>query len=138
MQLGIEMNGLKEYQQRIKAAPDKANYASQNAMKVFTVKVKTDIQKSLNEREKIGNNYIPSEPGKPPHKRTGHLYQSVYNQLNNIGRLIIQGIIGDNAEYAAFLEYGTSKMPPRPYFRPAIENNKSLFEKSFKAIFDKL
>jgi HK97 gp10 family phage protein len=52
--------------------------------------------------------------------------------------MVIQGIVGDNAEYAAGLEYGTSKMPPRPYIRPVVEKNKNLFVDLFKIIFNKL
>jgi HK97 gp10 family phage protein len=135
--MNIEMNlsGLEEYQKRIKQAPDKAIYAAENAMKIFTIKVKSDVQKSLN------TNFPPaSDPGQPPHKRTGTLYRSVYNQIEKTGKLIT-GIVGDNAQknsatYPEMLEFGTSKMSPRPYLRPAVEKNRNIFVEMFKKIFN--
>lgn len=50
--------------------------------------------------------------------------------------------IGTNVEYAPYLEYGTYKMPSRPAFRTALDNNKrellgrwrSLFRKTFRTM----
>ena len=137
MNIAVNFQGLNEYRDRIKQSPQKASYAIENAMKVFTVAMKADIKNSLNIREKEGKVYISSSPGLPPHKRTGHLFQSVYNNLEKSGKLIT-GTIGDNAEYAVFLEYGTSKMPPRPYIRPAVDRNMNLFERAFKQIYDQI
>jgi len=138
MQVKVDIKGLDEYRDRIKQAPSKAIYAAEGAMKVFSIKVKEEVKKSLNVRDKIGKSYISSAPGDPPRKRTGHLFKSVYNRINKINKFVVQGIVGDNAEYAVHLEYGTSKMAPRPYMRPAVEKNKSLFETMFKKIFDNL
>ena len=41
--------------------------------------------------------------------------------------------IGTNVEYAAYVELGTSKMRPRPYLKPGIENNRD----KFKSIMEK-
>jgi HK97 gp10 family phage protein len=40
---------------------------------------------------------------------------------------------GGNAPYATFLEYGTSKMPARPFMRPAITLNKEAIKRTFGA-----
>ena len=138
MTIDISFQGLEEYKTRIKQAPQKASTAAEAAMKTFVLKVSTDVKKSLNIKESDEIGYIPSLPFTPPNKRTGHLYQSVYNKINKLGAMIIQGLVGDNAEYGVHLEYGTSKMPPRPYLRPVVESNKNYFVKLFKIIFDKL
>ena len=39
--------------------------------------------------------------------------------------------IGTNVEYAPYVEYGTRKMSPRPYLRPALDNNRKLVRKLF-------
>lgn len=143
MQIQIEMKGLQQFQERISKAPDKAADATELAMKAFVVKVKREVKDSLNEREKTtgsrgGKIYIPSEPGTPPHKRTGHLFKSVYNRVNRLSKMVIQGIVGDNAlsddEYAypIALEFGTSKMPMRPYLRPVVDKNAIHFEELMK------
>ena len=45
--------------------------------------------------------------------------------------------IGTNVEYAAYVEFGTSRMRARPYLRPACENHadeyKSLVEAALKS-----
>jgi hypothetical protein len=46
--------------------------------------------------------------------------------------------IGYNANYSRYVEYGTSKMKPQPYFEPAINNRVSLFRKKLKSTGYKL
>lgn len=50
------------------------------------------------------------------HTRTGRLKNSItfYTDDNAV-------YVGSNVEYAAFEEEGTSKRPPHPYLRPAVE-----------------
>jgi HK97 gp10 family phage protein len=69
----------------------------------------------------ISTPYPPSStPGDPPHMRTGDLMRSI--QQNKRGRtyVISAGTDGGTASYASYLEYGTSKMAPRPFMRPMI------------------
>ncbi len=40
--------------------------------------------------------------------------------------------VGTNVEYAAYVEYGTSKMAARPYLKPAVNNNAA----QYRAIFE--
>lgn len=57
-----------------------------------------------------------SAPGEPPAVETGHLRQSVqYTHEGGDHR------VGTDAPYAPPLEYGTSKMAPRPFMRPGLE-----------------
>ena len=41
--------------------------------------------------------------------------------------------VGPSMEYSAFLEYGTSRMPARPYLTPAAEQAHNLFDAQIKA-----
>lgn len=53
--------------------------------------------------------------------RTGKLRASLYATKGPANqRGILMGSKGRVAPYAFFVEFGTSKMPPRPFFRPAI------------------
>lgn len=60
-----------------------------------------------------------SSPGEPPAIRTGILKASVHSEKEKPGTwLIVAG--GDDAYYAVFLEYGTTKMIERPFMRPMV------------------
>jgi HK97 gp10 family phage protein len=55
---------------------------------------------------------------------TGNLRASIESRVirNNDGG--ITGVVGTNTDYAAFVEFGTSKMGAQPYLRPAVEQNR--------------
>lgn len=66
-----------------------------------------------------GVTHQASAPGEPPASDTGRLVGSIttfYDQDK------LTGIVSANTEYAPFLEYGTAKMEPRPFMRPALAN----------------
>ncbi len=48
------------------------------------------------------------------------------------GEIIV--IVGTNVEYAADLELGTPKIKPRPFLRPALENNRAEILKFFSLV----
>ena len=65
-----------------------------------------------------GKSHQASAGGEFPAKLSGALAASVGFKTTN-KRLII----GENADYAAYLENGTSKMAARPHLRPSVERN---------------
>lgn len=73
----------------------------------------------------------PSQPGEPPGLRTGGLRRSYTWEVKQptgkrhevwIGsdKTTLQPGTGLPVDYAGYLEFGTSKMEPRPHFRPAV------------------
>lgn len=60
-----------------------------------------------------------SAPGNPPHVDTGRLRQSLQPSVVRTGNTI-RGTVSTNLEYAPHLEYGTSRMQPRPFMRSTI------------------
>jgi len=65
----------------------------------------------------------PSAPGQPPNVQTGHLRRSITWQAPSalvrlVGSFMPKKDAGSN--YAAALEYGTSKMQARPFLRPSL------------------
>jgi len=74
-------------------------------------------------QDSLGTAYPPaSAPGDPPHLRTGVLRRSV--RIEEVGDDYVKvsaGGVGDLAPYAVHLEYGTSRMQPRPFVEPAVQ-----------------
>ena len=58
---------------------------------------------------------------------TGRLRSSITHEVEKtVGR------VGTNVEYAKHVEFGTVKMGPKPYLRPALHRNEKKIEKMFK------
>lgn len=74
--------------------------------------------------------YTASAPGEAPASRTGTLRNAVQFQVNKADMEALVGprALGGNSNtpegYPFWLEFGTKKMSPRPYMRPAFEESK--------------
>lgn len=62
-----------------------------------------------------------SAPGEPPASNTGFLAANIDTSYDEGG---LVGIVTAHAAYAAYLEFGTIKMEPRPFMRPALDNKR--------------
>lgn len=62
---------------------------------------------------------VYSTPESPLYVRTGRLRNSIASQVEMSEEAVY---VGTNVEYAAYVEFGTVKMRPRPYLRPAVLN----------------
>jgi len=65
----------------------------------------------------------PSYPNEPPKRISGELQKSIKGEVKSDANAII-GILKAEEDYAVYLEFGTSKMQPRPFLRPTIWENK--------------
>ncbi len=61
----------------------------------------------------------PSAPGEPPARVSGELMDSVAYEVADTGKGV-SVMVGAAASYALALEYGTRRMAPRPFLRPAL------------------
>lgn len=52
--------------------------------------------------------------------RTGTLWRSIHTEISSGG---MHAEIGTDVEYSAYVEYGTSRMAPQPYMRPAFDRH---------------
>ena len=81
----------------------------------------------------------PSKPGNPPAVDTGTLRQSISHSIEvQNGKAI--GYVGStikNPEYPKWLEYGTSKMAPRPWLSTSLIKCQSWMANLWKEIFKK-
>ena len=80
---------------------------------------------------KIGKRWKPhqaSAPGEPPAIDSGELAQSINFQVKDNGAV---GEVGSDKKHGLYMEYGTSKIKPRPWLKPAFENSKDKITEIF-------
>jgi HK97 gp10 family phage protein len=68
-----------------------------------------------------GKGHVPSKPGEPPNNDT----RVLHDNIEVVQASPLRVIVSSNAPYAAALEFGTSKMAARPYFRPAMQETEA-------------
>ncbi len=81
----------------------------------------------------------PSYAGNPPAPDTGTLLQSVTHSIEVKDKQAI-GYVGSvikNPDYPSYLEYGTSKMKPRPWLSTALMKCESYMKNLWQEIFGK-
>lgn len=69
-----------------------------------------------------------SAPGEPPASDTGRLVNSFASYVNKLSQEKIESFVVAGrgvVRYARMLEFGTTKMAPRPYMMPALEKSRS-------------
>lgn len=82
----------------------------------------------------------PSLAGNPPAPDTGTLLQSVTHSVDVSANGSVTGYVGSvlkNPDYPRFLEYGTSKMKPRPWLSASLIKCQSFMSGLFREIFGK-
>ena len=71
-----------------------------------------------------GKKYTASAPGEPPANRSGKLAHRFWHTETPAQLTIYNSAFSENgAPYPFYLERGTSKMEPRPYFVSTIQEN---------------
>lgn len=68
-----------------------------------------------------GRAYTASAPGEPPAKRSGALASGFESNARRFDLAIGNTAFAGDAPYPTYLEVGTSRMKPRPYFVKTIE-----------------
>ena len=79
----------------------------------------------------------PSFAGNPPAPDTGTLMRSITHEVSGSGKQVVGevGSIINNSDYPRFLEYGTSKMKPRPWLSASLIKCQSWMSNLWKEIF---
>ena len=76
-----------------------------------------------------------SAPGQAPASDTGNLVSKIIVKQKSANVTNVES----NANYSAFLEYGTSKMQPRPFMLPAFEKSKKpILDATFRRVVGKI
>lgn len=131
-----------EFNKYLQQTAPKINSELEETIALCCDKVRSDIQYSMahTQRDMTRSYYTnnrtkahhPSLPGNPPARDTGNLTNSIRWEIHNEGKEVY-GIVGSSQldeNYAVYTEYGTTKMAPRPWLRPAMEKNNEWIRKS--------
>ena len=82
--------------------------------------IELDAERSITAGSVSGANHVPSAPGQPPNADTRFLDSNIETRVGGPGLVIVESL----APYSAALEYGTSRISPRPFMKPATERNR--------------
>lgn len=123
------IDGAKKIRRQIRRAQSRMRDDLPKAIFKALNLIRSDAIKSVQYGTKTGRLYKvgrktlhrASAPGQAPASNTGNLARSVVVQIDTDGR---GGDVVARAEYAAALEFGTSKIAPRPFMYPAARFNR--------------
>lgn len=129
----MSLEGASRHSQRLRKL---AANADQLGAMVFAAAdaIKTDARLSITAGSVSGAGHVPSKPGEPPKRDTGHLDTNI--EAYRTGKLTAE--VRSQAEYAAHLEFGTSKMAARPYMRPAVKRAEPKIKKFARATVERI
>jgi HK97 gp10 family phage protein len=96
--------------------------------------IRAEAHQSISRGSVSGKGHVPSVPGEPPNRDTGNL--QAHLETTNPRPLVAE--VRSEAEYAAPLEFGTSKMAARPYIRPARDAKVPEIQRLFASEMGKL
>lgn len=81
-------------------------------------RIQVAAQVSITDGAVSGKAHVPSAPGSPPNNDSGVLANNIETTRDPNNPLRVT--VSSNAPYAAAQEFGNSKLPERPYMRPAV------------------
>ena len=133
------MHELSQKQKQLETEVGKAIAKSCALVQTTAIKSMRDTQTDPNVSYFTHNKSIPHHPsiaGNPPAVDTGTLRRSITYKVDEKEMVGYVGSTIFNPPYGAYLEYGTSRMKPRPWLRPALEKSlpkiKELFLNALK------
>lgn len=145
-----EMN-LSEFSDFLKERVSGINSKLEKTIELCCKKVHDDVQYNMahtplnmSKSYYINNKtkaHHPSLPENPPAVDTGRLRGSINYEIHDSGQEVY-GIVGSTLkepDYAFWTEYGSTKMAPRPWLRPAMRKNNDFIRASItKAVKETL
>lgn len=133
MKFDFRMIGIKELQKRLKAVDDDVQRNLNAVAGKISLDAEAELKKVLSQAG-TGREYIrtrdkkmhrASAPGKFPAPDFGRLRASVRSKKKIKDRIkeVIISAGSDLVAYAKYLEFGTSRIAPRPFFMVTIRKN---------------
>ena len=129
MQINLKVKNLKKVLSQLNRLQKDMEVPFQEIVKGGGQLIRGEAIKSIQTGSKSGvmyQMYNPrrehraSAPGQAPASDTGNLVSKITVKQKSLNVVHVES----NADYSAFLEYGTSKMEARPFMFPAFEKSK--------------
>lgn len=132
MTVTIRLKGSDQLQRQLRRLAGDLREEAGKAVLATAIEMRADIVTSIQRGPASGRTYkksnpprthTASAPAQPPMSDTGRLANSI--TFDRLGDLT--ATVGSNLNYAPWLEYGTSRMAARPFFRPAVERMRPIY-----------
>lgn len=123
--LKAELEGIGDFRHLMSVLPWATQDGVRRAINRGAAKVEGTARKKIMRGQKTGRVYgkhRASAPGEPPASDTGNLQTSIDIDIDTDG---MGASVIAVAAYAAMLEFGTSKMAPRPFLHPSLEEQRN-------------
>jgi len=131
----LSIKNLLSFQRRFKKrVVDNPEHNAERLIAKAAMMVQGRIVDSIQRDPKTGRVYgdhQASAPGQPPATDKGQLVRSITMSVEGTDGEVV-GVIRASAPYAAALEFGTTKIAPRPYMQPGLESQRRKIEDMFK------
>ena len=126
----ISIDGQKELVAALSNMSDEVERRVNDAVMETAANIEAEVKIRISQGPATGRLYTrggvahqASAPGEAPMSDTGTLVGSVYHQKE--GNL--RATAGSRLSYAVYLEYGTTKMAPRPVWEPVTDEQRPMF-----------
>jgi HK97 gp10 family phage protein len=132
MTVTIRLEGSDQLQRQLRRLAGDLREEAGRTVLATAIEMRADIVTSIQRGPASGITYkksnptrthTASAPGQPPMSDTGRLANSI--TFDRLGDLT--ATVGSALNYAPWLEYGTSRMAARPFFRPAVERMRPIY-----------
>ena len=144
MQINLKVKNLKKVLSQLNRLQKDMEVPFQEIVKGGGQLIRGEAIKSIQTGSKSGvmyQMYNPrrehraSAPGEAPASDTGNLVSKIIVKQKSKDITSVES----NADYSAYLEYGTSKMEARPFMLPAFEKSKKpIFDATFRRVVRKI
>ena len=115
---------------RVRVAAAQAVVRGTESVRNEALRLILDTPKTGSMYRRRGVEHVASAPGEPPASDTGRLVQSIRTEYEDGG---LAGTVVAGVRYAEYLEFGTARMEPRPFMRPALANRRRAIEDDIRA-----